>query len=153
MKKTKLREQAKRISEECIAVRVRLLSRVITNIYDTAMRPYGISLNQASILTIIVTADGAGYGDICRILHMEKSTVSRNIDRMKKNGWLESRRREIDGAMVLNLTSAGERILAKAHLAWAQAQEEASRFLGRDGVAASMVLAEKFWPGGEIPAE
>ena len=153
MKNTKLCEQAKLISQDCIAVRVRLLSRIVTNIYDTAMRPYGISLNQASILTIIMTTDGAGYGDICRILHMEKSTVSRNIERMRKKGWIDTTSREDHGATVVNITTDGERVLEKAHIAWALAQDEASRYLGRDGVEALMKISEKFWPKGKPQEE
>ncbi|MFH1021326.1 MAG: MarR family winged helix-turn-helix transcriptional regulator [Pseudomonadota bacterium] len=150
MKKSLLREQAKQIAKDCIAVRIRLLNRIVTNIYDTAMRPYGISLNQASILTIITVNDGAGYGDICKILYMEKSTVSRTIERMKKNGWIETMSGKDNGVTVVNITLAGERILEKAYLAWAQAQEEATRCLGQEGVAASMKVAESFWPMGKI---
>ena len=52
------------------------------------MQPHGISLNQASILTLITMSNTVGHGDIGRLLFMAKSTVSRNVDRMKKKGWI-----------------------------------------------------------------
>src|ERR1700733_10159282 len=42
------------ISRTCIAVRVRLLNRVVTNFYDDALRPLGLKVSQLNIL--IVTA-------------------------------------------------------------------------------------------------
>ena len=41
---------AREMGEECIGVRIRLLNRVITNLYDKAFRPLGITTNQMSIL-------------------------------------------------------------------------------------------------------
>lgn len=153
MRNSRLREQARLISAECLAVRIRLLNRIITNIYDAAMRPHGISLNQASILTLIMSVGDVGYGDIGRILHMEKSTVSRNIERMRNNGWIEAAGKGDRGVTVLSITVSGERVLKKAHIAWAKAQDEAAQYLGQDGVAAVMQLGEKFWPEGEIQEE
>ncbi|OGR01994.1 MAG: hypothetical protein A2520_04770 [Deltaproteobacteria bacterium RIFOXYD12_FULL_53_23] len=148
MRKNRLRQQAEPIAEACIAVRVRLLNRIITNIYDTAMRPYGISLNQASILTLITMSDSVGHGDIGRILFMEKSTVSRNIERMKKKDWITTDSSENTGAAVIAITPRGEEILEKAYASWAEAQEEAIRRLGSDGVDTLMKLADRFWPIG-----
>ena len=42
------------ISRTCIAVRLRLLNRVVTNFYDDALRPLGLKVSQLNIL--IVTA-------------------------------------------------------------------------------------------------
>src|SRR3954451_12375489 len=39
-----------RIAGECIAVRVRLINRVVTAIYDEALRPFGLRVSQANIL-------------------------------------------------------------------------------------------------------
>ena len=43
-----------KIAGECVAVRVRMVNRAITNIYDDALRPLGLKASQLNIL--IVTA-------------------------------------------------------------------------------------------------
>ena len=43
-------ETADRMARECIAVRVRLINRVITALYDEALRPFGLRISQANIL-------------------------------------------------------------------------------------------------------
>ncbi len=82
----KTRKLAQVMGDECIAFRVRALNRVITNLYDSALQPFGITVNQATMLIMLSTVGQAGPGRIGQVLIMEKSTVSRNLDRMKKTG-------------------------------------------------------------------
>jgi hypothetical protein len=40
------------IARDCIAVRLRLLNRVVTNLYDDALRPLGMKVSQFNILVV-----------------------------------------------------------------------------------------------------
>ena len=40
------------IAKTCIAVRLRSLNRVVTNIYDAALRPLGLKISQLNILVV-----------------------------------------------------------------------------------------------------
>ncbi|HAM51137.1 MAG TPA: MarR family transcriptional regulator [Nitrospiraceae bacterium] len=128
------------IGRECLAGRVRTLSRVITCIYDRAMRPHGIKVNQAGILIMLALVEKPTPGDICRNFQMEKSTVSRNIDRMRKQGWIESGKGEGGLAQVLTVTPKGKKLLTDIYGKWEKAQKEVSEFLGEDGVKAIHML-------------
>ena len=76
------------IASECLAVRVRLLNRTITGIYDEALRPLGLTTGQLNILVLVAKLGPVAPGEVARKLNMEKSTVSRNIERMQRHGWL-----------------------------------------------------------------
>lgn len=127
---------AKAVSAECIAVRVRLLNRVVTNIYDHALQPLGITVNQATILVMLSLAREATPGDIGRVLLMEKSTVSRNLERMRKNGWIVVAGRDDGPAQIITVTQQGRNLLSAAHDEWKKAQKQAAELLGEEGVAA-----------------
>ena len=45
------------IFEQCLAGRLRILNRVVTNMYDEALRPLGVKTSQ---LNILVTAELTG---------------------------------------------------------------------------------------------
>ena len=77
------------IAAECIAVRLRMLNRVITKIYDDALRPVGLRASQLNILVATATIGVAKPAMLCKALQIETSTLSRNLERMKANGWLE----------------------------------------------------------------
>ena len=52
-RKLSKQETADRMAHECIAVRVRLINRVITALYDEALRPFELRISQANILAAI----------------------------------------------------------------------------------------------------
>ncbi len=64
------------IAGDCLAVRVRMLNRTITAIYDDALRPLGLTAGQLNILVVIAMRGPISPGEVALPLNMEKSTVS-----------------------------------------------------------------------------
>src|SRR6266850_5512233 len=77
------------ISMTCIAVRLRLLNRVVTNYYDEALRPLGLKVSQLNILVVTARLGLVRPAQVCEILQLDTSTLSRNVERMRSNSWLE----------------------------------------------------------------
>src|SRR5437660_3291659 len=78
------------ISRTCIAVRLRLLNRVVTNLYDDALRPLGLKVSQLNILVVTAKFGLARPATVCELLQLDTSTLSRNVERMRAQGWLET---------------------------------------------------------------
>ena len=132
------------IAQDCIAVRMRLLNRVVTKIYDDAMRPLDIKTSQLNILVVTARLGLARPAEICDQLKIDISTVSRNVDRMRARGWIEVVDDEQDArAHQLRLSAKGRQILEKAKPAWEKAQVKVKKLLGQSGVAALVKAAEK----------
>lgn len=123
------------LAGECIAVRLRMLNRTITNIYDEALRPLGLKVSQLNLLVATAKMGVARPAEVCQRLHLEVSTLSRNLERMKANGWLEVVEDEDRRAQPFRLTSAGKRLLDQAIPKWRTAQKKAHKILGDDGLA------------------
>lgn len=123
------------IAQNCIAVRLRLVNRVITNLYDDALRPLGIKVSQFNILVVAGKLDLARPAQVCEILQLDTSTLSRNVERMRAKGWLEVVPAEDARMQPFRLTAQGRRVLERAAPAWEQAQRKASELLGKEGVA------------------
>jgi DNA-binding MarR family transcriptional regulator len=123
------------IAQKCIAVRLRLLNRVITNVYDDALRPFGAKVSQFNILIVAAKLGLARPAQVCDILQLDTSTLSRNVERMRAQGWLEIVPAEDARAQPFRLTAKGKRLLERAVPAWEKAQEKAGQLLGEEGVA------------------
>jgi DNA-binding MarR family transcriptional regulator len=123
------------MSRDCIAARLRLLNRVITNLYDDALRPLGLKVSQLNILIATARLGLARHTRVCEILQLDASTLSRNVERMRAHGWLEVMEDEDARAQPFRLTPRGKRLLEKAFPAWEEAQRRAGELLGRDGLA------------------
>ena len=128
------------IKTECLAFRIRVLSRVVTNLYDKWLRPLGITANQTTILAMLSLVGKASPGDVCKALVMEKSTVSRNLDRMKKKGWIAVAGRSEGNT--ITVTPEGQELLVAMHDRWQSAQAEVARLLGDDGINSVLAIHE-----------
>ena len=62
--------------------RLRLLNRVVTNLYDEVLRPLGVKLSEGNVLAVTARLGVARPGDVCDILEIVTSTLSRTVDRM-----------------------------------------------------------------------
>lgn len=130
------------IAHECIAVRLRMINRVVTNIYDDALRPLGLKVSQMNILVATDRMKIAKPAEMCERLHLDVSTLSRNVERMKARGWLEVIPDDDGRAQPFQLTTAGKKLLRKAVAVWTLAQEQAKELLG-DGIVEQLDLAVK----------
>src|SRR3979411_8264 len=102
------------ISRTCIAVRLRLLNRVVTNLYDDALRPLGVKVSQLNILVVTTKLGLAQPAKACDILPPDTSTLSRNVERMRAKGWLEVVPGEDARTRPFRLTAQGKKLLERA---------------------------------------
>src|SRR5436189_5696302 len=136
------------ISRTCSAWRLRLLNRVVTNFYDDALRPLGLKVSQLNILIVTAKLGVARPAQVCEILQLDTSTLSRNVKPLQAHGWLEVVPDEDARAQPFRLTPQGKRLIEKAVPAWEEAQRRASELLGDEGIAlhdraAKMLLRAK----------
>jgi len=123
-----------KIAGECVAVRLRMLNRVITNIYDDALRPLDLKVSQMNILVAAAKMGVARPLEVCEYLHLDVSTLSRNVERMRARGWLEVVPDEDGRSQPFQLTPRGRKLLEKAAGAWGEAQQQVKRVLGDEFV-------------------
>jgi DNA-binding MarR family transcriptional regulator len=131
------------IGPACLAFRTRLLSRVISAIYDEALAPLGLKASQLNVLSALARRGPSAQTELCEVLKMDKSTLSRNIERMRKRGWLTATVDEDNRTHTVNLTPNGAKLLRDAVPLWRNAQAEAARRMGSEGVYALGVLMKQ----------
>jgi DNA-binding MarR family transcriptional regulator len=136
MPKERQRSLVDRFARECLAARVRILNRAITSLYDEAMRPLGLKVSQMNILVAAAKLGVARPMQICRVLHMDNSTLSRNAVRMIEQGWLEVVPGPDARSQPLRVTRAGFDLLKRASPAWERAQASALGLVGQAGARA-----------------
>ncbi len=120
------------IAAECLAVRLRTLNRAVTALYDDALRPHGLRVGQLNLLVAVARMGQAKPGDLCRVLQMDKSTLSRDVQVMCRNGWVTL---PDDGgrARPIQISPEGSALLKRVVPAWQTAQKKARQLLGDEG--------------------
>jgi DNA-binding MarR family transcriptional regulator len=132
-KPTRDQEIAATIAEGCLSMRVRYLNRTLNAIYDDAYRDLGITASQGNMLVAIVVKGALSPTRLGQVLNIEKSTLSRNLDRMRKAGLIDILEPESGRSQTLRATRAGKRLLPDLLPRWENAQEAARELLGEQG--------------------
>jgi DNA-binding MarR family transcriptional regulator len=109
------------------------MSRVLTRLYDDALRPSGLRVSQLTVLVAIAKfgEPGAKIGRLADVLAMERTTLTRNIGPLEAAGLLRVARDPDDArARILVLTRAGERAIEAAYPLWEAAQRQVRSAVG-----------------------
>jgi DNA-binding MarR family transcriptional regulator len=96
-----------------------------------------------NILVVTARLGLARPTQVCDILQLDTSTLSRNVERMRAHEWLEVVPEEDARAQPFRLTQQGKRLIEKAIPAWEEAQAQATELLGNEGIALLNKAAKK----------
>ncbi|MDJ0785657.1 MAG: MarR family winged helix-turn-helix transcriptional regulator [Myxococcota bacterium] len=147
-KRRDLREQAQRTARqtagECLLFRVRALSRTLTSLYEEPLRPLGLKPTQMNVMTAIAARGEARLSEVADMIALEPSSLSRIVDVLRRNEWVEMLPDPADErARLVRLTDAGAALYNEAIPLWRKAQARAREALGPDGAEAFKTLADQ----------
>jgi len=123
---------AETTANACLATRVRQLSRIVTRVYDDAMRPLGITASQYTLLAQLAARDAITAVEIGHELDIEKSTLSRNLKRLLALGHINMDPPAGRRGRGLHLTPKGQGVLKAAFPIWQDAQKRAFTVMGAE---------------------
>jgi len=126
---------------DCLAVRVRLIGRAVTALYDGALDRHGLTIAQVNLLAALGKVGPCSPARLGEVLQLERSTVSRNLSLLLKHGWIEARSSDAKGLREVALTDAGRARIESVMPAWRRAQREAVELLGETGAEALREIA------------
>ncbi len=132
--------QVSRVPTTCIGMHARRASRIITQIYDEALRPIGLVLNQFTLLVSIHLMGSTSITRLAQELFTDQTTLTRNLKLLEKRGLVEIQPGSDRRVRMVSLTAEGQATLAKALPLWEQAQAEVIERFGQDRSRALLSL-------------
>ena len=90
-----------------------MLNREVTGIYDMALRPLGVKVSQINVLTAVAKLQPETPRQIAELLRIEKSTLSRNGERMRARGWIRILSGDDGRSHRLEITANGRRLFGR----------------------------------------
>src|SRR5262245_15280071 len=67
----KTKKLAAEAVSDCIATRLRLATRVITKVYDDALRPFGLTASQMALLALAAGREFIQQAEVSSVLQMD----------------------------------------------------------------------------------
>jgi DNA-binding MarR family transcriptional regulator len=128
-----VKRAARQSAQTCLMFRVRALSRTVTALYEEELRPLGLKASQMNVMTAIAASGEARLSTLADRIALEPSSLSRVVDVMRRNGWVETvADPDDDRARLARLTDAGNALYAEAFPLWRKAQTRARKLLGQE---------------------
>ena len=118
------------VRDRCLCLHLQRAARAIARRFDEALRPFGLTNGQYSLLMSLNRPAPPRIGDLAPLLAMDRTTLTANLKPLERRGLVEvlvdpkdkrSRR--------LRLTDAGRDLLVAAVPVWRSTHDEIDRGL------------------------
>jgi DNA-binding MarR family transcriptional regulator len=103
--------------------KARQAARVLTHLYDSRLRGVGIEVPQFGLLMTLQKRGPCSQVALGRRFALDKTTVSRNLRLLERNGWIAFSETDDRREHQVTLTPAGRRLVGSAKPEWKKAQE------------------------------
>ncbi len=119
----------------CTNLKLRQLTRRVSQHYDQIVGTCGLKTTQYSLLSFVERLGPIRPGELAAAMEMEASTLTRNLQPLVAQGWVEVGAGSDGRSRVVTVTPAGSAKRAEAQREWKRAQLALNRRLGEARVA------------------
>jgi DNA-binding MarR family transcriptional regulator len=126
----------------CTNLKLRQLTRRVSQHYDRIVGASGLKTTQYSLLSYVTRLGPARPGDIADAMEMDASTLTRNLQPLIANGWIEVGPGSDGRSRRVAATALGKAKHAEAQREWKRAQLALNARLGEARVAALHALLD-----------
>ena len=106
----------------CSSFKLRQLSRRVSQHFDHIVGVAGLKTTQYSLLSHVMLLQPVRPGDLATEMDMDASTLTRNLQPLVKEGWVEIGPGDDGRSRFVTLTAAGREKRAEAQREWKRAQ-------------------------------
>jgi DNA-binding MarR family transcriptional regulator len=121
--------------DNCTCFNLRKAARVVTQVYDEALKPAGLRATQFSLLTVVAKIGAVGVTALADVMVMDRTTLTRNLRPLIARGLLEVAAGADRRRRPIALTTAGREALERALPLWRDVQARTIARLGHENWA------------------
>lgn len=127
----------------CTNFKLRQITRAVSRRYDAEVAASGLKTTQYSLLSHIVTLGPVRPSDLAAQMNLDLSTLSRNLQPLVAQGWVEVGAGADARSRQVAITEAGRVKRAEAQRLWKHAQLGLNETLGEDRVVRLHALIDE----------
>ena len=116
----------------CMCISLRKAANNISKLYDNELSVLDIKITQYSALKNIQALGNPSVNELSKKLDLERTTVLRNLDKLKKMDLISYKKNDVYKVKVISLTVNGRKKLNDAKVIWGKTQQ---KFLNAFGLS------------------
>ena len=118
------------VRDRCLCLATRRAARALARIFDEALRPFGLTNGQYSILMSLNRPEPPRLGQLVGLLGMDRTTLTAALKPLERKGFVAGRPSPDDArARLLVLTDAGREALKGALPVWRETHDKVDKAL------------------------
>jgi len=114
----------------CVCNKTRIAARVVTRVYDDALRPVHLRATQFALLVALGDEGAMSIAALAKLMAMDRSTLTRNLRPLETGGLVARGDEGWRRSKGVELTAKGRARLQQGVPLWRSAQSEMMRKLG-----------------------
>ena len=113
------------VRDHCLCLHVQRAARLLARRFDEALRPFGITNGQFSLLMSLNRPEPPPMGPVASLLSMDRTTLTAALKPLQRQGLLKIAQDPSDRrSRILILTAKGRDLLARALPVWQRTHNE-----------------------------
>ena len=116
----------------CVCLNLRKASRIITQMFDDALKPSGLRSTQLPVLATLVSAGPMTVNSVAEELLMDRTSLSRLLRPLVTRGLIKMTPGQDRRTRELSITDRGREAVAAAIPLWDSVQESVLERLGQN---------------------
>jgi len=117
--------------DHCIGNKLRRLSRIVDGQFRSSLKDFSITENQMTLLFLLQSTGTVDQGVIGKKLFLERSSVSRNINVLHRNGYVS---KSSEYRPQVSLTVEGTKLVKQLIPLWENVMDNIVSEIGNEGV-------------------
>ena len=117
--------------DQCVGNKLRRLSRIVDNQFRSNLKDFNITENQMTLLFLLHSMGTVDQGVIGKQLFLERSSVSRNVNLLERNGYVT---KNAEYRPQISLTQEGSALVGRLIPLWENIMDDIVSEIGTEGV-------------------
>jgi DNA-binding MarR family transcriptional regulator len=122
---------ARKGGRDCVCGNLRRATRVVTKLYDEALKPSGLKVTQYGLLRSLMALGTSTLSELAEETVVDRTTLTRNLEILEGRGLIVTKEGDDRRERHLMLSDQGVAAVTAAFPLWQAAQSRALEMIGR----------------------
>lgn len=119
------------VAKTCVHFNLKRSVRSVTQQFDAALAEQGLHITQFTLLVTSSLMGAVPISELAGALALDRTTLTRNLRPLEQKGWLKTSVSKVDARIrLVEITPAGEAVVARSYPLWQTVQKEVTRPFG-----------------------
>lgn len=133
----------------CVCATLRRASRVVTQLYEEAYRPLGLTAPQYTVMAVLTAFGEMTHSRLGELLATDATTLTRTLQLMRRRGWLSTATGKDRRERRISLTPEGSALFEQAKPIWQQVQTRLQQAYGTTDWGRMLTLVDRMTQGAQ----